>query len=87
MERDFWYGQRLGFKTPSIFRAFREKEPRLYELLMKHRDEYDEASVFLSKQILQAHGCYPQLWFERGAVDRVKEEPYEPLPGKVLSHE
>jgi len=65
---DFDFGKKLGFKTPSIYRAFKEKEPRIYGLLMEQKAKYDEATIYLSKQILLAHKVYPQLWFETRAV-------------------
>lgn len=78
MDVDFDFARKLGFKTVGIFRAFKEREPRLYALLMQQKEKYDEATIYLSKQILLANKVYPQLWFETTAVSDKNMEPIVP---------
>lgn len=92
MDLDYEFGRKLGFKTAGIFRAFKEREPGLYAELMVQKAKYEEATLYLSKQLLTAHKVYPPIWYEAAAVNRFPQRPERhPLrviiPDVPLAHE
>jgi len=59
---------------------------------MTQKAKYEEATLYLSKQLLTAHKVYPQIWFEAAAVTAIPPRPpRSPLriniPDVPLTHE